>query len=146
MSDDGGEFCDTNVLVYAYDLSAGEKRQKAKDLVERLWATGSGVLSVQVLQELFVTLTRKASPPLPPKEARQIVEDLATWRVVEPNSRDVLEAIDISLRWGVSFWDAMVLCAARKGGASVLWSEDLTHGEDYDGVVVSNPFQRGPAA
>jgi len=141
MSDDGIEFCDTNIFVYAYDISAGEKRRMAKDLLERVWTSGTGALSVQVLQELFVSLTRKASPPLKSSAARQIVEDLTAWKVVEPSGRDVLEAIDTCVRWGLSFWDAMIVTAARRAGASVLWSEDLKNGESYDGVVVRNPFR-----
>ena len=142
MSDSGGEFCDTNVIVYAYDMSAGEKRQRARALVERLWSSGNGMLSVQVMQELFVSLTRKTSPPLQPSRARTILEDLATWKVVEPSSHDVLEAVDISIRWQLSFWDAMIIAAARKGGARVVWSEDMKDGESYDGVLVRNPFSR----
>ena len=141
MSDDVIEFCDTNIFVYAYDISAGEKRRMAKDLVERVWTSGTGVLSVQILQELFVTLTRKASPPLQSSAARQIVEDLTTWNVIEPAGRDVLETIDTCVRWKLSFWDAMILTTARKAGATVLWSEDLKDGESYDGVVVRNPFR-----
>lgn len=141
MSDDGIEFCDTNIFVYAYDISAGEKRRMAKDLLERVWTSSTGALSVQVLQELFVSLTRKASPPLQSPAARQIVEDLTAWKVVEPSGRDVLEAIDTCVRWGLSFWDAMIVTAARRAGASVLWSEDLKNGESYDGVVVRNPFR-----
>ena len=141
MSDDGIEFCDTNIFVYAYDILAGEKRRMAKDLLERVWTSSTGALSVQVLQELFVSLTRKASPPLQSPAARQIVEDLTAWKVIEPSGREVLEAIDTCLRWGLSFWDAMIMTAARRAGASVLWSEDLKNGESYDGVVVRNPFR-----
>jgi predicted nucleic acid-binding protein len=141
MNGNAGEFCDTNVIVYAYDRSAGEKRRIARELVERLWTSGDGMVSIQVLQELFVSLTRKASPPLPAAEARIIVEDLSTWQVIEPGSHDVLEAVDVSVRWQLSFWDAMIVAAARKGGATVLWSEDMKDGESYDGVLVRNPFQ-----
>lgn len=73
------EFCDTNVFVYAYDRSAGTRRDQARRLLERLWTTGDGVVSVQLLQELYVTLTRKASPPVAPPEARALVQDIATW-------------------------------------------------------------------
>ncbi len=141
MIGDTPEFCDTNVLVYAYDLSADVKRVRARELVEHLWDSGNGMLSVQVLQELFVNLTRKVLPPVPTPQARQIVEDLATWRVVEPGSSDVLDAIDTGQRWDLSFWDAMIIIAAKKGGAQILWSEDLKDGESYDGVVVRNPFR-----
>lgn len=142
MSDEGVEFCDTNILVYAYDLSAGEKRTIAKRLVEALWESGRGALSLQVLQEFFTTLTRKVSPPVSALTVRRIVEDLATWRVHEPGRPDLFAAIDASIEWGISFWDAMILVAARRSGATVIWSEDLNDGQEYGGVVVRNPFGR----
>jgi predicted nucleic acid-binding protein len=135
------EFCDTNIFVYAYDLSAGSKRTRARGLLQTLWASGDGTLSVQVLQELFVTLMRKISPPLSTADARTIVSDLARWRVVEPTRRDVLEAIDAALRWQLSFWDAMIVVAAQRAGAAVIWSEDLNDGQDFGGTVVRNPFR-----
>jgi predicted nucleic acid-binding protein len=135
------EFCDTNILVYAYDTSAGAKRDRALALVERLWREDSGVLSIQVLQELFVTLTRKVAARIDTRTARRIVADLASWRVIEPHAVDVLAAIDATERWQISFWDAMIITAAERAGARVLWSEDLSHGQSYDGVTVRNPLQ-----
>jgi predicted nucleic acid-binding protein len=140
------EFCDTNIILYAYDTSAGAKREQARALLLRLWDSGEGVISIQVLQELFVNLTRKIVPSLTISDAREIVADMATWQVVAPTSADVLEAIDGSARWQVSFWDAMVLTTARKAGASVIWSEDLNDGQAYDGLVVRNPFAGAPPA
>lgn len=137
------EFCDTNVIFYVHDTSAGTKRAVASELVERLWASRQGVVSIQVLQETFVTLTKKGSPPLSVQEARSVIGDLVRWQVVEPDRQDVLRAVDTSVRWQISFWDAMLLVAARKAGAGVLWSEDLKNGQDYDGVVVRNPFVPG---
>ncbi|TAK34307.1 MAG: PIN domain-containing protein [Chloroflexota bacterium] len=137
------EFCDTKVIVYAYDLSAGAKRTQSLKLLRHLWKSGDGALSMQVLQETFVTLTRKAVPPLAPLDARAIVSDLSTWKVIEPGRQDILDAIDGALRWRVSFWDAMVLTAARKADAAVIWSEDLGDGQRYDGIVVRNPFRLG---
>src|SRR5438067_1403745 len=75
------EFCDTNVFVYAYDSSAGQKNVQAKELVQRLWESGEGIVSIQILQELFVTLTGKLASRLSPEDARGIVSDLATWPV-----------------------------------------------------------------
>ena len=141
-----GEFCDTNVLIYAYDDDAGEKRERARALVERLWRSGDGMLSIQVLQELFVNLTRKLHPPMSIQDARARVASLATWRVIAPSADDVLDAIDGASRWQLSFWDAMILTAAKKGQTDVLWSEDLSHGQSYDGVVVRNPFRDAPVA
>jgi len=137
-----GEFCDTNVLVYAYDTTAGAKREQARRLLERLWETGAGVVSVQVLQELFVTLTRKLPQPLPIHEARAVVADMATWEVIAPDAADVLEAIDGTGRWQVAFWDAMILLAAKRAGATVIWSEDLNDGQAYDDITVRNPFRQ----
>jgi predicted nucleic acid-binding protein len=134
------EFCDTNILVSAYDRTAGTKRELARELVQRLWREESGAVSIQVLQELFVTLIRKIAPPVETRIARGIVADLATWRVIEPRVGDVLAAIDVTGRWQVSFWDAMILTAAERAGARVVWSEDLSHGQSYDGVAVKNPF------
>jgi predicted nucleic acid-binding protein len=138
------EFCDTNVLVYAYDRSAGIKGETARQLLARFWTLGEVAVSIQVLQELFVTLTRKSAPPLSSAVVRGIVADLAAWQVIEPSCGDVLDAIDAAMRWQVSFWDAMLLTTAKKAEASVLWSEDLNDGQDYDGVVVRNPFRGQP--
>jgi predicted nucleic acid-binding protein len=134
------EFCDTNVVVYAYDRTAGTKHAQARILIDALWARDEGAVSVQVLQELFVSLTRKVRPSVPFARARQIVNDLATWRIVEPTRHDIIAAIDGSDRWQVSFWDALILTTAHKAGATILWSEDLNDGQSYDGVVVRNPF------
>ena len=135
------EFCDTNILVYAYDTSAGGKRDRAMQLLNRLWDSENGAVSIQVLQELFVSLTRKVSRPLPANDARTIVADMATWQVMVPTAHDVLAAIDGTARWQVSFWDAMVLVAASRADATVVWSEDLGDGQTYDGLVVRNPFR-----
>ena len=135
------EFCDTNVLGYAHDTASPAKHQQAEQLVARLWQSGDGAISVQVLQELFAYVTRKLRPPLPVADARSIIAVLTAWRVFAPDANDVLEAIDASARWQVSFWDAMVLTAARKSQATILWSEDLNDGQNYDGVVVRNPFR-----
>src|SRR5438552_10773150 len=103
------ELCDTNVLVYAYDVTAGDKHSQARSLVERLWQDGNGAISIQVMQEFFVTVTRKVGEPIEPRTARAILADLATWRVIAPLASDVLEAIDDAERWRLSFWDAMIV-------------------------------------
>jgi predicted nucleic acid-binding protein len=83
--------------------------------------------------------------PVPPEAARAAISDLLSWPVVEPTGQDVLEAIDTAARWQVSFWDAMLLTAANKAGATTLWTEDLNDGQRYDGVTVRNPFQGSPS-
>ena len=135
-----GEFFDTNVLVYAYDQSAGPKRQIALELVQRSWLHDNGMLSVQVLQELYVTLLRKTTPRLTPKRARTVVSSFIDWPCFEPRKMDVLRAVYDSGRWGTSLWDGLLLMAANQMRADVLWSEDLSHGQRYGSVVVRNPF------
>ncbi len=136
------EFCDTNIVVYAYDSTAGVKHDRARELLERLWLEGTGAVSVQVLQELFVTLTRKIGRPVDPQTARSIVADLATWHVVQPTVSDVLAAIDATMRWRLSFWDAMIVTAAQRAGAGVVWSEDLSANQTFDSVTVRNPLRQ----
>lgn len=134
------EFVDTNIMVYAHDRSAGRKHTVAKELVRRLWDSGRGCLSVQVLQELYVTVTKKTRKPLEPEEARRVVHDLALWRSFAPDPADVLGAIDLARRHNVTFWDAMILWSAAQLGCDAVWSEDLNPDQTYDGVRVVNPF------
>lgn len=137
------EFVDTNVLVYAHDTSAGDKRRRAAELVLRLGRTGTGCVSVQVLMELAATLTKKIANPLALSVAAEITDDLSTWEVHEPKALDVGAALRIAGRHGVSIWDAMIVQAAAAMEAEVLWTEDLNHGQTYEGVTVRNPFRSG---
>ena len=134
-------FVDTNVLVYAHDDSAAGKRDQARELVEQLWAARDGCLSVQVLQEFFVTVTRKIAKPLNAETAKEIVADYSRWHLHVPAADDVLAAIGIHQRTGISFWDAMIVRSAAEIGCEVLYSEDLNVGQEYSGVRVENPFQ-----
>ena len=134
-------FVDTNLFVYAHDESAGHKRETARGLIEGLWESREGCASVQVLQELFVNLTRKVPKPLPARDVASLVEDLSVWMVHSPGPRDVLSAIELHERAGVSFWHAMILTSARSLGCQTLYSEDLNAGQSYDGVRVVNPFK-----
>ena len=134
-------FVDTNILLYAHDESAGDKHDRARALVEQLWESREGCLSVQVLQEFFVNVTRKIAKPLSPETAKEIVADLAHWHVHVPAADDVLGAIGIHQRAGISFWDSMIVRSAAEMGCKVLYSEDLSTGRDYSGVRVENPFQ-----
>ena len=136
----GLQFVDTNILVYAYDSSAQGRHNQAKALLTDLWRNGLGCLSIQTLQEFFVTITRKVARPMAADEAAQIISDLGHWRVHSPTVEDVLEAIALQQRSRLSFWDAMVLTSAEQLECSVLWSEDLNPGQDYTGVKVLNPF------
>ena len=133
-------FLDTNVLVYAYDSSTGEKHRVAKELLQSLWDSRKGCLSIQVLQEFYVNITCKVPHPLDLEAATQIVVDLSTWRVHEPQVEDVHAAIRIHRRHGISFWDAMILQSAVRLGCEMIISEDLNADQVYDGVKVTNPF------
>jgi len=134
------QFVDTNVLVYAHDLTAGAKHDRARALIEELWDTRQGCLSIQVLQEFFVTTTRKIPRPLDATDAARIIEELAHWHVHAPAAADVLAAIDVHRHARVSFWDAMILRSAKELGCNIVHSEDLNSGQEYEGVEVRNPF------
>jgi predicted nucleic acid-binding protein len=136
------EFVDTNVLVYAYDQTAGTKRQSARDLMERLWDNGEGVLSTQVLQEFYVAVTSKIPKPMSFRRAREIVTDLGTWSIATLEIPEILNASEISERYRVNFWDGLILAAAKKEDAEIVWSEDLNDSQNYGGVLVRNPFLR----
>ena len=134
-------FVDTNILMYAHDTSAGEKHERAKALVEELWRDRTGAVSTQVLQELSVNLRTKARRPLDAKATRDIVADYLAWQVIVNGGESILEAIDLELRYQISFWDALVVQAAQVSGAEILYSEDLSHGQAYGAVRVLNPFR-----
>ncbi len=136
-----GEFVDTNVLVYAHDLTAGAKRRAAVALLERLARERSGLLSTQVLAEFLVTVTRKIRNPLRIAAAVAIVEDFGKWSVFVPRVSDLAQAARTADRYSIHFWDALVIRSAEALGASVLWSEDLSPGQVYNGVQVRNPFE-----
>lgn len=135
------QFVDTNILVYAYDSTAGSKRQQAQVLLNELWVSRRGCLSIQVLQEFYVVTTRKVNNILAPELASQIVRDMKTWRIHLPDVDDILGAIDLQQRYGISFWDAMVINSAWQLNCKTIWSEDLNAGQGYQGIEVINPFQ-----
>jgi predicted nucleic acid-binding protein len=134
-------FLDTNILVYAYDRSAGQKHALAAQLMEACWENENGCLSIQVLQEFFVTVTRKIAMPLDYQTARQIVADLAQWRLHAPKASDLLQAIDLQQSHQLAFWDAQVIQSAASLGCKQVLSEDLNHGQMYGEVQVINPFK-----
>lgn len=134
-------FVDTNILVYAYDRSAGKKHAIAASLVKDCWENETGHLSIQVLQEFVFNVTRKIASPLDPLAVQQIVTDLAHWRVHSPEVRDLLQALDFQERHHLTFWDAMVVQSAIRLDCKQLLSEDLNHGQVYGSVQVINPFR-----
>jgi predicted nucleic acid-binding protein len=133
-------FVDTNILIYAHDRTAGSKHDRARRLVENLWASGQGVLSTQVLQELCVNLRRKVARPLALEEIRRLVRDYVSWDIVVNTPEAVIQALEIEARYKISFWDALILHAAEQSGAAVLYSEDLAAKQIYGIVRVVNPL------
>ena len=133
-------FIDTNIIIYAYDVTAGKKHETARIIISDLWDSGLGVISTQVLQEFFVNVVRKIPKPIDKQQAKEIVRDFLKWHVVVNTGDSIIDAIDLCLRFGYSFWDSMIIEAAIKGGATVLISEDLQDGQVVSGVSIKNPF------
>ncbi len=133
-------FVDTNILVYAHDTTTGSKHQRARELVESLWSTRGGVISTQVLQELYVNVRRKVRSPLPVAEARRLLGDYLRWEVVVNTGESILEALELEDRYGLSFWDSLIVQAAIGAGVERVYSEDLGHRQTYGPVQVINPF------
>ncbi|RJQ32074.1 MAG: PIN domain-containing protein [Peptococcaceae bacterium] len=140
--DEERQFVDTNVFVYAYDRGTGIKQRLARKLIAGLWESRRGCVSIQVLQELYVTISKKASTPLPPETACRIIADLSEWIHHVPDAGDVVEAINIQQKHGISFWDAMIINSAGRTNCNILWTEDLNSGQVYGNVTVYNPFDR----
>ena len=133
-------FVDTNVLVYAFEKSVSPKKPVARRLMAELMVENRLRLSTQVLQELFVTLTRKVSRPCSSKEALAALDDLTAWPVMRVDYAAIRAAIELSEGAKLSFWDSLVVVAAARSGAAVLYTEDLNDGQEILGVRISNPF------
>jgi len=138
---DDKTFIDTNIIIYAYDVSAGKKHQTAGDILADLWNSGRGIISTQVLQEFFVNVVQKIPKPMNRQKAREVVKDFLKWHVVVNTGDSIIEAIDISIKYGYTFWDSLIIEAAIAGGASVLISEDLQDGQVISGITIKNPFK-----
>jgi predicted nucleic acid-binding protein len=133
-------FVDTNVLVHSYDADAGDKHVAARSLIAELWRSRAGCLSAQVLQEFYVTVTRRVPRPLARPAAREVIETYAAWPVHRPEVDDVLAASKLEERLKMSFWDALVVVSAQRLGARTLFSEDLQSGRRIGELEVVNPF------
>lgn len=131
-------FFDTNILVYTEDVSAPAKQKRAASLWNKHFRNGTALISVQVLQEYFSAVTRKLA--IDAGVAQRRVEIFSTANVITFDAADVISAIELHRLMGTSFWDALILHAARSGGATVLYSEDFQHGAILASVRVVNPF------
>jgi predicted nucleic acid-binding protein len=133
-------FVDTNILVYAHDASDDVRQPIAARLVEDLWQSRSGLLSTQVLTEFYAVVTRKFEPPMPRREARSLVDAYTAWPVVQVDPTLIVAASALEEQHSLSFWDALIIEAARRAGAARIVSEDLQHGRRIAGLSIENPF------
>ena len=132
-------FVDTNVLIYAHDLDAGVKHQIAKAALLELWSRRTGGLSVQVLQEFYVNVTKKIPSPLSKNAARLVVGGYAGW-CMETTAAEISAAFRLEDESQITFWAALIVSCAAKSGATKLVSEDLSAGQRISGILIENPF------
>ena len=131
-------FVDTNILLYGYDTSAGEKREIALKIIEEGWTRpGCLAISVQVLQEFYVNFIKSGQTR---ETTCQIIEDLSQWPVIDNTLERFGQGLEICRHYQISLWDGMILSSAKFSGAKSMLTEDLNHGQNYDGVQVVNPF------
>lgn len=140
MTEDPKTFVDTNVLLYAYDASEAVKQPVAQAALEMLWARRAGTLSTQVLQEFYSVATRKLTMPMTRAEAREVVSLYDAWPVVLLDPTLIVAATRVEEEYQLSFWDALVVEAARVAGSERLLTEDLQDGLVIAGVRIENPF------
>jgi predicted nucleic acid-binding protein len=140
VPDDGLTFVDTNILVYAHDTADQTKQRIASEALTALWDTRSGVVSTQVLQEFYVVATAPHRRAMRPAEARDLVELYTTWPLVLIEPALILNASRLHERRSVSFWDALIVEAARVAGAARILSEDVLGGGTIDGIEIVDPF------
>lgn len=133
-------FVDTNVLVYAHDFSERDRRPIAQATLDELWRTRSGTLSTQVLSEFYVVATRRFDPPMTRRAAREIVGAYSAWPVVAVDAALILGASTLEERHPLSFWDALIIEAAARAGATRLLSDDLQTGRRIRNLTIQNPF------
>ncbi|WP_419918027.1 PIN domain-containing protein [Candidatus Poriferisocius sp.] len=137
-------FVDTNVLVYARDASEPGKQNRAQAWMEQLWVSKTGCTSVQVLNEFYVTVTRKLTPAMPLQQARADVADLQEWNPVPLDAALLDSTWVVEDQFGLSYWDSLIVAAAWSTGCALLLTEDLQDGLSLDGLEVMNPFNHHP--
>jgi predicted nucleic acid-binding protein len=134
-------FVDTNVLIYAHDVDARAKHETAKRVLLELWAERTGALSMQVLQEFYINVTRKIAHPISKESARLVVGSYAIW-CVQTTHAEISTAFRIEDESRIGFWDALIVAAALKSGAKRILSEDLNAGQKIAGIRIENPFAK----
>jgi predicted nucleic acid-binding protein len=135
----GADFLDTNIVVYAYDDSRPQKQEVARRLLKGAVA-GKIVISTQVLGEFASTMLHKVSPPATADAVLKGLDALATIRLVVPDAELVRRAVEARAAYGIHFYDGMIVAAAERAGCQRILSEDLNAGQEYFGVIVTNPF------
>jgi predicted nucleic acid-binding protein len=134
------DFLDTNVLVYAYDVSNPKKQNIAQKLLRKA-LDGDLIISTQVLAEFAATLLYKLTPPVPAHDVIALLDAFAPIRTISPDSETVRRAAEAHLKYRLHFSDGMIVAAAERAGCEQIWSEDLNPGQKYFGVTIANPFQ-----
>ena len=134
----GRVFIDSNVLAYAQDAGSPAKQRASREVISALAGSGDGVISTQVLQEFYITATRKLG--VPPLVAKGVLKTFAVFGIVQVSPVLIQEAVDCSILNQLSFWDSLILAAAAAAGCSTVYSEDLNPGQSILGVTVKNPL------
>ena len=135
----GKVFLDTNILVYAQDQDSPMKRRRSREVIAALAQSGTGVISTQVLQEFYVTVTRKLG--VAPLAAKRVLQTFTIFEIVQTSPDLIERAIDCSVLNTISFWDALIVAAAASSGCAIVYSEDLNPGQTIQGVRVENPMR-----
>jgi predicted nucleic acid-binding protein len=135
-------FVDSNVFIYAVDQANPEKHEAARLWRSELWKSRLGRVSFQVLEEFYANVHRKW--PDAREQVQAEIRNLMAWRPVVINERIIEDGWTIQERYKLSFWDALIVSAAKAASCCYLLTEDLQAGQDFDGVVVVNPFRLGP--
>jgi predicted nucleic acid-binding protein len=137
-------FVDTNVFIYAIDNADSTKQQAARAWRSELWKNGRGRISFQVLQEFFAKVTHKW--PAAREDAKAEARDLLAWRPIVIDGEILDQSWKIQERFRLSFWDALIVAAAKAAACRYLLTEDLNSGQDLEGLEVVNPFLQTPAS
>ena len=131
---------DTNILMYAHDSDAGPKRERSIQSIRPLWEAETGRLSVQVLQEFYVNVTRKLATPVATATAREIVNTYGSWVREAITTDTIVRATHIAEMAQISFRDALIVASAEQAGAAQIYTEDLNDGQTIAGILIVNPL------
>lgn len=134
----GKVFLDANILIYAQDQDSPDKQRRSREVIAALADSGAGVISTQVLQEYYVTVTRKLG--VAPLAAKSVLQTFKIFEMVQASPDLIDDAIDCSVLNTVSFWDALIIAAAASSGCAIVYSEDLNPGQTIQGVRIENPL------